>query len=745
MTTNTPSVAIPRTLRILTILIAGCLIALANRPLPAATIIPTGQPKVLDRCGRGALLEIEGQRVLLIAGSPWEMGYQQGKLLSGPIQAMMKTVLTVARAADSNRYDDYFNGSIEQAWQRTRPFIPQRYLDEMAGLAAGSGIPLNEIQWGNIFPELFHCSGFALSASATSDGTLYHGRILDYMTEVGLQQHALITVAQPDGQTPFITIGYAGFIGSVTGMNARQVAIGEMGGRGEGNWDGMPMSFLVRKALEEADSLNQAVEIFRSTPRTCEYYYVISDGKLPDARGLACAPDRFEVVAPGQSHPQLPHPVKDAVLLSAGDRYEHLAARVQAQYGKIDLDHALDLMNRPIAMTSCLHRVLFAPQTLRLWVANAIAPENDNFAACYQPYYAYELPTLLKMIPAQTPEGVTAVPPRPRQETGNASQPTRLEDAQTITGSVSPAGFRALPPAANPQQDRLLSVYRVQPAPFEYQIKPTHDLGAYQVHQLSFPSSWHSAVPQHNTVYCEYYDCQGAESRPAVILLDILDGSMTASRIIANTLAHSGVNACIMVLPCYGQRSATNTVELKRMTDDPNTLVSAVRQAVMDVQRTAQVLAALPHVDADRIGLCGTSLGGCIAALAAGVDGRFPRVFTLLAGGDLVSILNSDSNEVKQFKLLLQQNNISLSDLRRLLATIEPVNFADRLTHTRLLMVNGSQDPIIPAQCARRLADTAAAEIRWFKTDHYGMVRYLIPVQQMIVTHFQNAPWTESK
>ena len=48
----------------------------------------------------------------------------------------------------------------------------------------------------------------------------------------------------------------SGFIGSVTGMNAKKLSIGEMGGAGQGHWDGVPMSLLVRMALEEAAHRN---------------------------------------------------------------------------------------------------------------------------------------------------------------------------------------------------------------------------------------------------------------------------------------------------------------------------------------------------------------------------------------------------------------------------------------------------------------------------------------------------------
>ena len=95
---------------------------------------------------------------------------------------------------------------------------------------------------------MFHCSGFALSGSATKDGTLYHGRILDYGCDWRLQEHAVLTVAEPEGKIPFVNVTYAGFIGIVTGMNAKKVSIGEMGGEGLGHWEGVPMAFLVRMA-----------------------------------------------------------------------------------------------------------------------------------------------------------------------------------------------------------------------------------------------------------------------------------------------------------------------------------------------------------------------------------------------------------------------------------------------------------------------------------------------------------------
>jgi len=692
--------------------------------LPAAQIMPSSTPIIKAQCGRGKLMDIAGRRVLLVAGSPYEMGYQQGQLLKTEIRELVNTVLTVAQAAGSEKFD----GGIENAWQRTAKFIPPRHREEMQGMADGADIPIEQVQLTNVFPEL----------------TLLHGRILDYMTEAGIQKYAVLTVAKPNGCHAFVTVSYAGFLGSVTGMNEKQVAIGEMGGRGEGKWDGMPMSFLVRHALEKADSLQQTLDIFQNTPRTCEYYYVISDGKNSDARGLACTPEKMETIRPGQSHPLLPHGMNDTVLMSAGDRYEHLAKLVKEQYGKIDLNAALDLMNRPVAMESCLHRVLFSPAELRLWVSDAAPATNDRFAACYQPYYHYDMKKLLSMIPDVAPASAAKIPQPTKEKIRNANSPTvenKSAPEINITAAVPASVTRPLPPARQPDQEKYLKIYRTGEPEFPYQLKTQRRTYAYDVLELSFPSPITTEIPENNRVYCEYYRKPEDKKHPVVILLDILDGSMMVPRIIAHGLATNGIDACIMVMPHYGARRSPDKAKQQNLLANPENLVTSIQQAVMDVRRTARCLAALEFVDEKRIGICGTSMGGFITALSAGVDGNFKRVAVILGGADLATVITTNSKEASSIRKVLEERNLSGDALRELLASIEPLTYADRLRSAKLLMVNGSTDPIVPPACARKLADAVGAKIQWYPTDHYGMTKYLLPTIGLVQQHFTPESW----
>lgn len=355
----------------------------------------TGATRTVARSGEGFLEEIDGYRVLHLKGEPYEMGYQHGALLKEDIQENIHYLFEVkAKDATVEFLGQKFSPkqlvSLIAAGQRAH--VPERFREELRGLADGAGCSLEDAIAANFIPELFHCSGFAVMNGATRDGTLYHGRVLDYSIDWKLQEHAVLIVAEPAGRVPFVNVTYAGFIGSVTGMNAEHVSVGEMGGGGRGHWDGTPMALLVRRVLEEAKTLDEAVAIFRDTPRTCEYYYVVADGDEKDAVGLAARWDTFEVVRPGEAHPRLPEPTADTVLLSAGNRYKELARRVRERAGSLDAESALRLMDCPVAMKSNLHNVLFEPQSTRFWVANASA---DGQPAATQKYFAFQLSELL--------------------------------------------------------------------------------------------------------------------------------------------------------------------------------------------------------------------------------------------------------------------------------------------------------------------------------------------------------------
>lgn len=386
--------------------------------------------EIVAREGKGYLEKIDGQLVLHLKGTPYELGFQHGKLLADLVKSNLKNIIdNQSEEGKSKEYLMYkmLRGGMHN---QLKKHIPERFLEEMKGLAEGSGLPFDDILAGNLFSEAFHCSGIALMGKATHDGSLYHTRILDYMTNAGLQDHAVLMMVEPDGLNAFINVGYAGAMGSVTGMNEKQITIGEMGGGGQGHWDGLPMNLLIRDALERASTLTEALSIYSDAPRTCEYYYVISDAKIPDARGVYATPKQIHFVKPGENYgmfdvplpPQgdsggnrtlikgfelvqspvqtliksadgkkmgfLNTPPEDCVIISGEDRYKTFTERLLEQYGKVDEKIMQKMIERPVSMKGNLHNAIFHPSTLEVWVANA---GSDGEPACNQPYYHYQL------------------------------------------------------------------------------------------------------------------------------------------------------------------------------------------------------------------------------------------------------------------------------------------------------------------------------------------------------------------
>jgi hypothetical protein len=350
-----------------------------------------------DPDGHGLLCRLQGQTILLLEGTPEEMGTAHGRLLGAQAKQLTERVLYMVGGLDTLQGNHWFLDRMAQIERRTQPFVPRRFVEECDATARAAGIARRDARYANLFPERFHCSGVAVAGKASRDGRVYHARVLDYMRDINLQGMAAVVVFMPQDFNKWMSLSYAGFIGTVTAMNEHGLAVGEMGGRGEGDWDGMPMSYLLRDVMERASTVEEALEIVRTTPRTCEYYYVFSD-RSANMAGVRCTPDQMLVLRPGEQHSLLPRVPDDTVMFSAGTRAEELSRRLQENYGQIDVPSMIEIIKRPVAMSSNLHNAIFAPQSLEMWFANA----GKHTPACDEPYTRCNLATLIDFFDEQT-------------------------------------------------------------------------------------------------------------------------------------------------------------------------------------------------------------------------------------------------------------------------------------------------------------------------------------------------------
>jgi dienelactone hydrolase len=651
----------------------------------------------------GSLEAAGGLRLAVLSGTPEEIGTAHGELLATEAWRCIDSVLHVVGTVETVRDGRWFRHRLEEARDRLEPHIPERHVRETAAIAAAIGCDPDVLQTVNVFPELFHCSGFAVTGSATADGSLYHGRVLDYMTKIGLQDSAVVFVVAAEGRIPFVNVGYAGFTGSVSGMNERGISLGEMGGGGEGQWDGVPMATLMRRALEECRTLDEVTGLWEASPRTCEYYYVFADGKSRQAVGVAATPERIEFVPLGGGHELLGEGITDCLALSAGDRLKTLRSRIAAGHGRIDEAAAIELMSRPVAMTSNLHNVLFVPEDLVLHVAHA----SHGKPAAERPSVRIDLAEKLASLAAKA--RAAAMPPAAEIRVGATFQ---AADSLSVD-----------PPDAKSDARACLAGLCWTPGPFEVRIDEPWKEGELCV---TFPSPRPLGHEANDTVAMEWYlarDEAGQPRRaPACVVVHESGRRMDVGRLIARGLNAHGIHTFLIHLPWYGRREPETGKPSMEM------ILPALSQGIADVRRARDAVAALPVVDAGRIAVQGTSLGGFVTATAAGLDHGFDRTFILLAGGDLAGIVKNGRKDAATFREALTAAGMTDERIAEVLGAIEPLRLAHRLAPGRTWLYSGLFDDVVPPEHSQRLAEAAGLSddhhLR-LHADHYSGMIYL--------------------
>jgi len=341
--------------------------------------------------------------VLYVTGTPYEMGYEQGRLLGDEVRATIRDVeagalkLLPKAMRDSNLLSERDKRNIvetllDRAWEKMRPYAPREDLEEMRGLADGSGIPLQVIHRMHAIPDVGEtsCSALVARDTATRDGHVYQLRVLDYGANFNLQRRPLITVYRPNHANAFVNIGWIGFVGVVSGMNDKGVAISEMGfGNPPGETlAGEPMPFLMKSVLRYANTADEGATLIRAARRTNSYIYFMGD-KDGGAVGMITSAQNFLAYRANQQEElkvgdlTLPQ-FKDVVY---GGHYEQKQSQlVREMVGTFDVPVIQDLA-RQIAMKSNLQTVIYDLTAGKIWVAN----RKDNIRAADRPYVEFHL------------------------------------------------------------------------------------------------------------------------------------------------------------------------------------------------------------------------------------------------------------------------------------------------------------------------------------------------------------------
>jgi dienelactone hydrolase len=253
--------------------------------------------------------------------------------------------------------------------------------------------------------------------------------------------------------------------------------------------------------------------------------------------------------------------------------------------------------------------------------------------------------------------------------------------------------------------------------------------------QVTFPSPVATAHEENNTVHAEYYRPKGAGPFPAVIVLDILGGDQTLSRLQSTVLAQHGVAALFVQMPYYGPRRP-NGKNVRLLSLNVEHSVEAVRQTVLDLRRATAWLEAQPEVNPNRIGIMGTSLGSFMAALTCEMEPKLHRAAILLGGGGLVEAYanHPDFWPLRLAGGLLKNQKEKLAER---IAPADPITLAARLRERDVLMIGARRDEVVPPKAMENLWVAAGKpRILWYDCTHAGAAIYAVPALQEVIAHF---------
>ncbi len=271
-------------------------------------------------------------------------------------------------------------------------------------------------------------------------------------------------------------------------------------------------------------------------------------------------------------------------------------------------------------------------------------------------------------------------------------------EAIAVKDTLAPAA------GANPQQAEFLRQSCWRPAAFTVTVEDRKAAGPNESDaRVFFPSPKPSGNAKRDRVVAHWFKARDARGEllkapaPVVVVVHSMHPQMVDGMVLSRLLAAKGIHALMVELPGYGARNADGKGVGVEMAEHG-------AQAVADVRRARDAAKALPGVKQDTpVGLEGLSLGGMVAASAAGLDNAFAPVVLAASGGDPVMVVEKGGFDALWMRQRLAKAGYSGQKLRALLDPMDPLAVAGRLDRETCWVYQAAGDGVFPQTCTDRL------------------------------------------
>ncbi len=248
--------------------------------------------------GRGDITEFRGCSrddsgpipVLTLAGDPYERGLAYGVLMRAEIVAVSQTAEEYFGNTAKYRYRKFIHRAYLaiQEWLHSVSFkkrSPQPYLEEIHGLAEGSGVSFAKLlDLSSGYRLLMACTS-TLTATEERPGIL-HGRNFDFKPP-WLADFPIIVKYVGQGAGPdYWNIGVIGYLPFFHGANDAGISVSiNMSTPNGQKPGGTPMGWLLREILSKAKNLEDVRKIVNSRPND-NINWILTVGSANEQKGI---------------------------------------------------------------------------------------------------------------------------------------------------------------------------------------------------------------------------------------------------------------------------------------------------------------------------------------------------------------------------------------------------------------------------------------------------------------------------
>ncbi len=387
--------------------------------------------------GRARKKIMDGNIFLYLDGSPYEMGFQHGRLLAeeisrGVVPEFANPLDSVPTYRDKTRIVKWFVMKYLEfkVYAPLERNTPPAYLQELKGIADGSGLDFRTVFIANFLSDMkmvmfkgditgkftiargvVSCSDFAAANKATRDGKMIIGRNTDYTGQGRWMKNQTVFVYGPKNGLSYAHISTAGIIKCNAGMNEKGITVGgHFMGFDDAAAGGISFAILENEIMRKASSIDEAISILRNAKIAGSWGLFICDGKTRTAVAVeansrmvtvrAMKDDVLYLTNYAITEKMAKHDFfrrKNLFMRDIAGRYRDLGILIQRNYGRITPEMAAEFMGNhfdfvvnaerscgnSVGAISTITSVVFAPEQRIFWLASGSEPAWNNAYAGY--------------------------------------------------------------------------------------------------------------------------------------------------------------------------------------------------------------------------------------------------------------------------------------------------------------------------------------------------------------------------